>query len=802
MKFTVKWLKKYVDFDIPVDELADRLTMLGLEVDAVTPLYESLNAIRVARVITVSKHPGADKLSLCDVQVGSEQKRVVCGAPNVKEGMLTAIALPGVTMPEGFKIKKSKLRGEVSEGMLCSEKELGLNDSHAGIIELPDTCKDGESLTSALELSDYMIEIDLTPNRPDCTSVIGIAREVAGFTGAKLVLPEPASLETTDDPPFSVEVVDTEACPRYAARLLKNVKIGPSPEWLQNLLNAVGLRSINNIVDVTNFVMLECGQPLHAFDFKKLAGGKIVVRKANDGEKITTLDDVDRRLDSDMLVICDAEKPAAVAGVMGGKYSEVDEQTTDVLLESAYFNPVCIRRTARNLKLPTDASYRFERGIDPMGAIYALARATELIIEASGAEINGGLVDCKVAIPAPTPVKLRVARTSQLLGDNFSAEDIITFLNGIDIKVDKIDGDTLSVLPPSFRVDLEREIDLVEEVARLKGYNEISTSMPKVPMTFSQQDEGRVMRRKLAAIMISMGYSETINYSFSDLNNFDKLALPPDDSLRRHVAILNPLTEEQGIMRTMLIPGLLENARHNLNRQNNDFGIFELGKVFLPVDGQEQPCEVSKLSAVFSGLRHAGSPVHYGVENVDLYDVKGCAEVILSELRLTAEFKLDTPCPAYAQNGQFIDIIINGKSVGHLGKFNKSNMLEFGIKQDIFFLDMEVDALLKTKAQDINFQPISRFPSVKWDLAVIVSNEVGAGEIVQAIEDGGFKFLKKVDIFDVYSGKPIPKGSKSVALSITYHSEKATLSDKAVSKVHKKVINFVLKKFSGQLREV
>lgn len=803
MKFTVNWLKQYVDFDLPVDKLADRLTMLGLEVDAVTPLFANLADIKVAKVLNVSRHPNADKLSLCDVQVGSEQKRVVCGAPNVREGLLTAIALPGVTMPEGFKIKKSKLRGEPSEGMLCSEKELGLNDSHAGIIELPDSCQDGDSLTTALGLADTMIEIDLTPNRPDCTSVIGIAREVAAFTGNKLKLPK--LLEDTDSTgsaPFFVEVQDTDACPRYAARLLKNVKIGPSPDWLQALLQAVGLRPVNNIVDVTNFVMLECGQPLHAFDFNKIVGGKIVVRKALAGEKITTLDDVERELDADMLLICDAEKPAAVAGVMGGKDSEVDDQTTDVLLESAYFNPVCIRRTARNLKLPSDASYRFERGIDPQGTIFALQRAVQLMIEVSGAALAGGLVDCKVDIPTPAPIKLRVARTARLLGDDFSLEDLSGYLNSIEVAAEKLDDDTLRVVPPSFRVDLEREIDLVEEIARLKGYDEIPTSLPTVSMSFSGQDESRILRHQLAEIMTSNGYSEAINYSFTDPAYFDKLGLAADDSLRNNVAILNPLTVEQGIMRTMLLPGLLVNARHNLNRQNNDFGLFELGKVFWPQDGQDQPLEVARLGAVFCGRRYAGSPVHLGVAGIDIYDVKGCIEVIMQDLRIgEVSYSTEKYCPPYAVADQFITVMAAGKVLGGLGKFNKLVLKEFGIKQDTYFLDLDIDALAAAKRRSIVFEPLSRFPSVNWDLAVIVDNAVGAGEIVEAIKAGTFKHLKQVEIFDVYSGKPIPEGQKSIALSITYHSENATLSDNAVSKVHKKVINFVIKKFSGQLRE-
>lgn len=805
MKFTVNWLKQYVDFDLSAPELADRLTMLGLEVDAVTPLYESLESIKVAKVINITKHPQADKLTLCDVQVGPEQKRVVCGAPNVRPGMLTAIALPGVTMPGGFKIKKSKLRGEVSEGMLCSEKELGLNDSHAGIMELPESCLDGQSLLEALELADTLIEVDLTPNRPDCTSVIGVAREVAGCTGGKLrkpIVPEKISAPQDAEPAFAVEVHDHGACPRYTARLLKNVKISPSPLWLQRRLQAVGLRPINNIVDITNFVMLEYGQPLHAFDFKKLAGGKIVVRKAEAGEKIITLDDVERDLDQDMLLICDAENPVAIAGVMGGKNSEVDDRTTDVLLESAYFNPISIRRTARKLKLPTDASYRFERGVDPQATVVALDRAVDLMTQASGAQPDGGVVERSADIPAPAPITMRVGKTCDLLGDDFSLAEISSFLGGIEIPAERIDDDTLRIMPPSFRVDLEREIDLVEEIARLKGYNAIPTSLPTVPMSFSAQDESRVLRQQIAEIMVSQGFFEAINYSFADSGHFDKLGLAANDALREKMPILNPLTEEQGIMRTTLLSGLLENARHNLNRQNNEFGLFELGKVFWPQEGFEQPREVTRLGAVFCGRHNSGSPVHFGLGPFDLYDAKGVVEVIMTQMRVAdLSFSIDSQCPPYAVSGQYITIRAADRFLGGIGKLNQPVLKEFGIKHDLYFLDLDLDTLVASKREKIVFEPLSRFPSVVWDLAVIVADEVGAGEIVDAVMAARFNLLKRVDIFDVYRGKPIAKGRKSVALSITYHSNKTTLSDNAVDKVHKKVIDLVLEKFSGQLRE-
>ncbi len=805
MKFTVNWLKQYVDFDLSVEDLAERLTMLGLEVDAATPLYQTLTEIKVAEVITVDQHPQADHLSVCTIQVGGEVKRVVCGAPNVRPGLLSAIALPGVVMPEGFKIKKSKLRGEVSEGMLCSEKELGLNDSHAGIIELPESCAAGQSLRQALNLEDTLIEVDLTPNRPDCTSVIGVAREIAAFSGSSLKLPEadisiPVS-GSSSSTSFSVEVRDSTLCPRYTAQLLRGVKIGPSPAWLQRLLTAVGLRPINNIVDITNFVMLEYGQPLHAFDFNKLSGDKIIIRQALSGEKITTLDDVERLLEPDMLVICDENKPAAVAGIMGGGGSEVDNSTSEILLESAYFNPVSIRRTARRLKLSTDASYRFERGIDPQGTIKALNRAISLMVRYGGGEPAGSMVDCQGTIPEIKPINLRVQRTANLLGADFTLEEISTMLNAIEVTGIKINEDTLLVTPPSFRVDLEREIDLVEEIARLKGYNEIPTTLPTVPMAFSSQTEDRLLRRKISHIMTGLGCSEAINYSFTDPANLDKLTLDENDHRRRTIKIMNPLSEEQSIMRTTLLPGLLENARHNINHQSNDLKLFEIGKVFLPIDGQEQPLEEQHLSAAFSGRRQLdGPPVHFGTTPFDIYDAKGIAENILNEIRLEAHFIMGSEAP-YSLPGPFLTIESAGKYLGELGKFSPTALKAFGIKEEVYFLDLNLDNVGAARTAGIKFKPLSRFPAVKRDLAIIIDNGVGAGEIVNAINNEGFKYLQQVEIFDIYQGNPISEGQKSVALSLTYHSDKNTLKDKAVAKIQNKIIALLVDKFHGKLRE-
>lgn len=805
MKFTLNWLKQYVDFDLSAVELADRLTMLGLEVDAVEVLYPGIDQIKVARVLKVDKHPNADKLSLCDVMVGDEPLRIVCGAPNVRAGMLAPIATVGCQMPSGLVIKKSKIRGEASEGMLCSGAELGIASESDGLMDLPETCPCGAPLTTALGLADTMIEVDITPNRADCTSLIGVAREVAGVTGGVLKMPvDNAPALPATDVNFAVEVKDADACPRYAARLLTNVKIGPSPWWLRRLLLAVGLRPINNVVDITNFVMLEYGQPLHAFDFARIEGKKIVVRRAAVGEKMATLDGMERTLDPDMLLICDTQRPVAVAGVMGGANSEVTEQTTDILLESAYFNPISIRRTSRALNLSTDASYRFERGVDPAGTINALDRAARLIVECCEATLLDGGIDCHAGITPPPAIVLRGSRTCARLGISLGVDEIAALLRRIGISSERLDPDTLQVVPPSFRVDLEREIDLIEEVARLKGYNEILPTLPIVPMALSMQEPALLLRRKLASVMVALGVYEAVNYSFTSEQYGDLLGLAPDDQLRNQVRILNPLSDDQGVMRTMLLPGLLENIKHNLNRQTSDISLFEMGKVFLPVAGQEQPQENMRLGAVFSGRPGVGSPVlHYGDRSFDIYDLRGIVEAVLAQLGVgTAQFVVAETLPSYADQDVYLTVRYAERPLGAFGRLAPSTLKRFGIKQPVFFMDFDLDCLADLKPVTPVFKSLSKFPSVSWDLAVVVSDEIGAGSIVEAIMTSNFPLVSRVQIFDVYRGEPIADGLKSVALSITYHSDEQTLDDKAVGHVHGQLIDLIRSRFNGQLREV
>jgi phenylalanyl-tRNA synthetase beta chain len=814
MKFTLNWLKEYVPIDLAVEELAERLTMLGLEVDAVTPLGQGIGQIRIGRVLTVKPHPNADRLTVCEVEVDKKVVPVVCGAPNVRAGLLVPVALPGTTLPAGLLVKEAVIRGETSQGMLCSEKELGISDDHSGIMELPADVDPEKSLVDALALADTLIEVDLTPNRPDCASVIGIAREVAGCTGQKVQLPlidRPVDLNAADVP-FAVEIRAEADCPRYAARLLKNITIGPSPWWLQKRLADVGLRSINNIVDITNLVMLEYGQPLHAFDFQTLAGARIVVRHAAAGEMFTTLDGVERELDPEMLLICDGEKAVAIAGVMGGLNSEVSNATTSVLLESAYFNPVSIRRTARRLNMATDASYRFERGVDPEGVLKAMERAVRLMVDIAGAEAVPGGVDRYPGRTARPSLPMRVRRTCDLLGVELTGEEIAALLRAIEMRVEVQDDAILVVEPPSFRVDIEREIDLVEEVARLIGFNEIPSTLPSIPMSFPDQDKAREIRQRIVSLLTAIGFSEAVNYSFVSAKHFDKLGLAPDDPARQTVRLLNPLSEDQGIMRTMLLPGLLENVQRNVSFQTIDLKLFETGKVFLPeADAKkasvDQPVEATHVAGVLSGRRYPESALlHYGTEPMDILDVKGTVELLCRELRLpdvsfvpTAGGKSATL--PYVDGNTLLSLIVTGHEIGILGQVKPSVLKSFGIKQDVYFFDMHLDQVALIEPAPKSFQALPRFPAVHRDIAMLVPEKVAAGDIVAAVKDSGNRMLDSVELFDVYRGKSIESGFKSVALAITYRSGQGTLDDRKVDAMHQKIIKLIESEFSGRLRE-
>ncbi|TKB23683.1 phenylalanine--tRNA ligase subunit beta [Desulfopila sp. IMCC35006] len=811
MKFTLNWLKKYIDIQgLTPEEIAEHLTMLGLEVDTLAPLYQELAELKTGLVTSAVKHPDADKLTVCQVQIGEQSHQIVCGAPNVRQGLAVVVALPGTVLPGNFKISKSKIRGIESFGMICSERELGLSNEHDGIMELPQATAHGQSFINSLDLEDIFVEVDLTPNRPDCASVIGIAREIAGVVRKPLTLPVQEAEIAHPSSDFSVIIEADELCPRYAARLVKDVKIGPSPWWLKKCLLNVGLRPINNIVDITNFVMLEYGQPLHAFDFDTLAGQKIVVRTPRPDEMtFATLDDAGRQLDSEMLMICDGEKPIAVAGVMGGLNSEVTEKTTNILLESACFNSVSIRKTARKLNMATDASYRFERGVDPEGTINALNRAVELMVAVADGQAADNGIDCYPGKTEKPAITLSVARTNELLGIELKTEGIIDLLESIGIGCQLAENDKLTITPPSFRIDIEREADLVEEIARLYGYNNIPATLPKVKLSYPEQDSNRARRLALAERLTSIGYTEAINYSFISEKHAEMLNIADSDARFSPVRLLNPLSEDQSVMRTMLLPGLLETVKRNINHQKTAVKMFEIGKVFIPAGINVQPGEVMLLSGVLSGNRHGeSSPLHFKQEPVDIFDVKGAVEFIFHEMGLgrigeqeAIRFALpENGGEPFAEQQYALNIFAGEVQLGSLGKIKAEVLRRFSIKHDVFYFDLFYDRICDLETEGKKFSSLPVYPSVKRDIALVVADNVSAGELLARVRNTRDKLIESCDIFDVFKGAKIPDGYKSVALTITYRSETKTLTEKNVEKSHSKIVRLLSDEFEGSFR--
>ncbi len=804
MKVTLNWLKDYVDFDYSADELSHRLTMAGLEVDAMERLGEGLDSVIVARLADVQKHPDAERLTVCKVETGSDVQQVVCGAKNHKTGDLVALAQVGTVLPGDFKIKKSKIRGQESCGMLCSVSELGLAEDAEGILILSPELTLGQPVLKELGLKDVMYEIGLTPNRADCLSVVGVAREVSAMAGSLLQLPDPAiaESETLSTDKTSVVIEDADLCPRYAARLIEGVKIGPSPEWLVQRLEAVGMRSINNVVDITNFVMMELGQPLHAFDFSRLREQRIVVRRAGEGDQFTTLDGQVRTLVESDLVICDGVGPVALAGVMGGENSEVSQETTDILLESAYFNPTTIRRTSKRLGLHTESSHRFERGADVDMVPLALDRASALIAELATGSVARERVDVYPEELTCRVVTISSSRTSQVLGLDVSADEIQVKLSAIGLQCNlsgDSDGDALHVEIPNFRPDLEREIDLVEEVARLIGYDQIPVTMPVSSMTCQQLPGHLSLERRIRDFMAQTGYAEIINYSFFNADCLDKLRFSKDDPRRGNVLILNPLNEEQGSMRTTLVPSLLETASRNLAYRCEDLALFELRPVFQLVDGAELPCESLRLSALLCGRREPQGWAQPDDES-DFFDMKGAVEQLLASLRISdVSWQGDHNEPFY-HPGKSCALYQGSRLLGTLGELHPEVSHNFDLGQSSILCDLDVEALIELSGGTVKFQPLSRFPDVQRDSAFLVDDDISAQQVFAVLGKVKLKDLESIELFDVYCGEGVPAGKKSLAVRACYRALDRTLTDELIQKMHGKLIKAMERELSAELR--
>ena len=816
MNVTLNWLKNYIDFELSASELADRLTMLGIEVESVKQLGAELEGVVVGSVGSIKPHPNADKLVLCQVDIGeSEELQIVCGAPNVREGMLAPVATIGATLPIGLTIKRAKLRGETSHGMLCSEKELGLSEDAAGLMELPTDTPLGTSISEALGLDDVVFELEITPNRPDCLSLIGVAREIRAETGNPLKLPQVDFNENETDirEITSVTIEAPDLCPRYAARVIRGVKVGQSPAWLQQRLEAVGIGVINNIVDITNFVLMEYGQPLHAFDYHKLAENRIVVRRATAGENITTLDEIDRELTSDMLVIADAEKPVALAGVMGGYDSEITETTADVLLESAYFNPSSIRATAKALGISTEASYRFERGADPGAVLAALDRAAQLIAELAGGSICRGVVDVYPGQQPLTEIQLRPERVNFILGTTLDTSKMVQILNDLGFDVEaastenrqadeetsplRSDEETspLRVTVPTFRSDVTREIDLIEEIARVYGYDNIPTTLPKGDIPVPAPNLSTEVRKHIKHFLLAAGMMEAINYSFCAPNCFDKIRFAADHPLRDVLKLQNPLSPEMSVLRTTLLPSLLENAQHNRNHQIDTIALFEIGSVFIRNGAEKEPERVTGILAGQVGDGVYSNPYR----EPDFYDIKGLVEGILEVCGIVDYTLEKTDAPTF-HPGRNAAVLSSNKQIGIFGEAHPEVLENYDLPYKAYLFDFDMEALVDAAIFAKRFEPIPVYPKVERDLAIVVDKEVLSDMPTGLIYATGGELVESVRLFDLYEGEQVPEGKKSLAYAITYHSATETLTDKAVNALHNKVVKRLNEELGAELR--
>ena len=797
MNVTLNWLKTYIDFEFSPSELADRLTMLGVEVESIKQLGAELEGVVVGKVVSIKPHPNADKLVLCQVNTGeTEELQIVCGAPNVREGMLAPVATIGATLPIGLTIKRAKLRGETSHGMLCSEKELGISEDAAGLLELPPNISVGTALATALGLDDVVFELEVTPNRPDCLSLIGVAREIRAETGNALKLPEVTLTENSTDirEMTSVTIAASDLCPRYAARVIQGVKIGQSPSWLQQRLESVGIGVINNIVDITNFVLMEYGQPLHAFDYHKLAENRIVVRRAAAGETLTTLDEVARELTPDMLVIADAEKSVALAGVMGGYDSEITEATCDVLLESAYFNPSSIRATAKALGMSTEASYRFERGADPGIVLAALDRAAQLIAELAGGTICKGVVDVYPGVQPMIQIQLRPERVNFILGTEIEATEMKEILEHLGFDVEA-SGSVYQVAVPTFRSDITREIDLIEEIARVYGYDNIPTTLPKGDIPVPAPNPKVEVHRRVKHFLLAAGMMEAINYSFCNPNCFDKIRFTANDPRRDVLKLRNPLSPEMSVLRTTLIPSLLENAQHNRNHQIDTIALFEIGSVFIRNGEQKEPERITGILAGQIGDGVYSNPYR----EPDFYDIKGLVEGILEVCGIVDYTLEKTDAPTF-HPGRNAEVLLADTRIGIFGQIYPDVCKNYDLLDETYLFEFDLEVLVDATTFAKRFAPISVYPKVERDLAIVVDKAVLSDTPTELIYKTGGKLVESVRLFDVYEGEQVPESKKSLAYAIIYHSATETLTDKAVNALHDKIVKRLNAELGAELR--
>ena len=789
MKISEQWLREWVSPELSVEDLGHQITMAGLEVDAIDAVAGAFTGVVVAEIVSAEPHPDADKLQVCQVRAGDETVQIVCGAPNARAGLKAPLATVGAVLPGDFKIKKAKLRGVESFGMLCAAQELELSDDKAGLLELPADAPVGEDLRRYLGLDDHAIEIGLTPNRADCLSIAGIAREVGLLNALEVAGPAITPCEATVGAQVQVDLQASQRCPRYLCRVIEGVDLRrPSPLWLQEKLRRCGLRSIDAAVDITNYLLLELGQPMHAFDLDKLNGG-IVVREARAGETIKLLNDQEVTLGEDNLVIADHEAPVALAGIMGGADSAVGEGTTRLLLEAAFFAPVPLSGQARSFGLHTDSSHRFERGVDYQLQRDALERATALLLDIVGGTAGPVTEATSDDIPSAASVRLREARIERLLGVTISAEEVERILTGLGLGVTAVDGGWECTVP-SWRFDIAIEADLLEELARVYGYNRLPVSPIRGDVTLPAVTEARVGLREFRRALIARDYFEAISYSFVD-EDLQRLFAPD----LQPVALTNPISPEHAVMRSTLLTGLVRAAQHNLKRQQARVRFFESGLRFVPgPDGLSQRPGIALLIAGPAAAEGWNSEARA----VDFYDLKGDVEALLQLTGEAESFRFEAVEHPALHPGQSAALIRDGETVGVLGALHPTvqKTLEF----DAGVLVAEFDLELLSKGRLPAFEPVSRFPALRRDIAVVVDEAVSAGELLSNVRESAGAYLTDLTLFDVYQGKGIDPNRKSLALGLTFQNQSRTLDDDEVNKCLQQVVDSLREKYNAELR--
>ena len=797
MLISLDWLKQYVDIKEDIKELENTLTMIGQEVEAVEEQGKELAKVVIGQITEYKKHPEAEKLTLLKVNIGVEEElQIVCGATNHKLGDKVVVATIGAVLPGDFKIKKSKIRGIESQGMLCSEVELGLGNDGDGIIILPEDAPLGVEYRVYKKLNDVIFELEITPNRPDCLSYIGIAREIAAYYGRKIKCPEFESkkiIESINTGHIDVRIEDKERCKRFSGKVIRNIKVEESPEWLKNRLISMGLKPINNVVDATNYILFECNQPLHAYDLTKINDRKIVVRKALNGEKIVTLDGVERELNKGELVIADAEKPLGIAGIMGGESSKVTEETTEIFLECAYFTPENIRKTSKELGLSSDSSYRFERGLDIENTAEVLERAADLISQLTGGEVLEGYIDKYIEKYEKIEIPLNIEKLRKFMGKNIEIDVVGKILTNLGINIKTLNSTTIIATPPSYRGDLTRTADFYEEIIRMHGFDNIENKMPEENIRPGVKDTTTVIVDEAKEILAKLGLQEVINYSFISKEAIKMLGIT-----KPVLEITNPISDDMAIMRPTLIYSLLTNIRDNLNRNQNGLKFFEVSRVFTPKeDGLANETLRASIALAGKSFKTLWNPKP---EAMDFYTIKGFVEKFLEYMGVN-RYQLDRSEDTNFHPGRSADIRIGKVKIGTFGEIHPELAENMDIKRErTYVAELDLTTLLNYRAKKVKYERIVKYPEVTRDLAVVLDRDVLVGKMLEDIKKSS-NLIESVAIFDVYQGEKIEADKKSVAISIILRKKDGTLEESDINITVDNILKLIAKNYNGEIRQ-